>query len=1048
MRFRKYSAVSLFIRTIGLGLLLCGLCAAQRGGGQQAGGAGQAQTGQQAGGGGGGQAQTVPLQVHALEDWPTSLEAAEANLDRRFLQKKQVRVVWYRTKTSESSELPVILVPLTCGYVLAPGAGFTADQWFVDQCTSAANNDAAKIARRKDPEEDWRSLTPSLPTQNNHPLVSGHGLILAVYDKDDLLYKLHTSLLGVAITSQTAGALTPAPLRPTIAASGGGGGGSGGAGGSPGTIGAAIANAKSLLPSAGARVPDDACSGETTLTAIGGDDQRALSGHPFAPRLSVQALTGDGKAAGRKTIYFNVTEGDALARLDGVSAPTNSDGVAEIGLRSTGDAGKIEVVASCAGTSSTAMFHLGVRPNPYYYLPWSNNPVVGDTTLAAAVTAQAPTPTAVTVTTDPPGLAVKVGVRVIHTSTTVTLPTGAAVAVSADECQPLGMSKYKFLGWSDGGDRVHSVAIGSSAFTLKAGFVLEPSCPDTSSTASRPSGLLVPVTVVTNPPGLSAGVQDPKCVPQINGISCPAGSQINVATTASQTSGGIQYSFLNWSDGLANPHDVAVGPEPVKLVANFTTGFPYMGVEAVTVTTSQPGLAVSINNTTFVTPVQLYFAPNTAVRIQTPPQQLNGTQLYACTWRGNPNSLDYTVPDHADTVAGICSHTAWTAPRSGLTVATSPAGLAVIADSVEYAPKTNQIVPVPNSGARTGLVALDVPLAQSQLGKLYVFSNWSDNGLPQHDVNASVTPSVTATFTAAPAPSLPIPITVATDPIGLTFTVDGIKQKAPVVVYYGSGSQIALNAPGPQNLGGVQYTFQGWSDGGTTASHAFSVSAGQGGGQGGGQQNASPTPPASPLTVVGTFTASPPTEQSASLLNASYPQTHAVSYFNISTGLVRSNLRNSSWTRQETAPAVTCSAQSPQPCLPSPELYQTVPNPAGSQPLFPVLFFSVYLPGLPFDAERRWRPHDLIPAPSVGFSLSSPTTDFFFGGSIEVIRGVQLVGGAHMGQLNQLAPGGINDPTSSAAPATIQKFRWGGFYGVTFNISFIQSLFGGGKGGG
>jgi hypothetical protein len=204
---------------------------------------------------------------------------------------------------------------------------------------------------------------------------------------------------------------------------------------------------------------------------------------------------------------------------------------------------------------------------------------------------------------------------------------------------------------------------------------------------------------------------------------------------------------------------------------------------------------------------------------------------------------------------------------------------------------------------------------------------------------------------------------------------------------------------------------------------------------------------------------SAPSEQVATLLNMSYPQVHSPYYFNVSTGVIRSSLRNPSWTRQETAPGNNCPAGSPPGCMYKPEQYANVKNP-GSPPIDPALFFTAYLFGFtghggtrmfgPFDAERKWHASDLMPEPSVGLSLSSPATDFFFGFDGEVMRGIQVVAGWHEGKINSLAPGYTDiDPTSSATPPTVQNFQHGYFFGVTFNINFIQSLFGGGsKGGG
>jgi hypothetical protein len=88
---------------------------------------------------------------------------------------------------------------------------------------------------------------------------------------------------------------------------------------------------------------------------------------------------------------------------------------------------------------------------------------------------------------------------------------------------------------------------------------------------------------------------------------------------------------------------------------------------------------------------------------------------------------------------------------------------------------------------------------------------------------------------------------------------------------------------------------------------------------------------------------------------------------------------------------------------------------------------------------------DLIPGISLGLSLSSPATDYFGGLSFEVLRGVQVVAGRHIGKVNELVQPAINDPTSSAAPQTIQRFHPAWFIGVTFNFTFIQTLFKGGS---
>lgn len=175
-------------------------------------------------------------------------------------------------------------------------------------------------------------------------------------------------------------------------------------------------------------------------------------------------------------------------------------------------------------------------------------------------------------------------------------------------------------------------------------------------------------------------------------------------------------------------------------------------------------------------------------------------------------------------------------------------------------------------------------------------------------------------------------------------------------------------------------------------------------------------------------------EKTITLLQMAYPQVHSLSYYNLAAGVVASTLKNPSFNRVETAlPTDTTKAQ-----------YSTITDP-GSPSVSPVLFFSAYI--IPLDAERPFHWSDMIPAPGVGFDLSSPATNFFFGASSEFphLRNLQLIYGYNYGKVTELVPGAVDDPTSSTAPVTRQHYGHGFFAGLTFDISFIQSLFGGGK---
>jgi hypothetical protein len=174
----------------------------------------------------------------------------------------------------------------------------------------------------------------------------------------------------------------------------------------------------------------------------------------------------------------------------------------------------------------------------------------------------------------------------------------------------------------------------------------------------------------------------------------------------------------------------------------------------------------------------------------------------------------------------------------------------------------------------------------------------------------------------------------------------------------------------------------------------------------------------------------PTPDQWVTLLDIAYPQVHTRATYNIATGIVWSSLRNPSFSRLQSST--------------SPPAYKTVAT-LGSVTIDPALFFNVYL--RPYDSETRWHTSDLYKsiAAGAGFSLSSPANDYFFGLSTEIRRGVQLIGGVHVGKVTELAPVLIPpDPTSSTAPATKQRFTGKGFVGLSFDIDFIKGLFGGG----
>jgi hypothetical protein len=171
------------------------------------------------------------------------------------------------------------------------------------------------------------------------------------------------------------------------------------------------------------------------------------------------------------------------------------------------------------------------------------------------------------------------------------------------------------------------------------------------------------------------------------------------------------------------------------------------------------------------------------------------------------------------------------------------------------------------------------------------------------------------------------------------------------------------------------------------------------------------------------------------LFSTPLPQVHVLDFFNISTGIVASTLRDNTFNRVIKTP----SDPTKSPAVPA--TFTTTQGKTG-QRVAPALFFTWYL-FRKLDPEVPFQRSDLTPEPTIGFSLTNPGSDYFFGGSSEFfVRNVQLVYGFHYGKITELTPNQADDPFSSTAQATQQKFVGKAFIGATFNIDFIKRVFG------
>ena len=113
------------------------------------------------------------------------------------------------------------------------------------------------------------------------------------------------------------------------------------------------------------------------------------------------------------------------------------------------------------------------------------------------------------------------------------------------------------------------------------------------------------------------------------------------------------------------------------------------------------------------------------------------------------------------------------------------------------------------------------PIQPGQLpGERYVFTHWNDSTT---DNPKTVTVTANVTYTASFVTQYDV--TVATDPTGLSITVDGTTQTGPYTWWCDAGPAHTLDAPSPQPAGTTsQFRFGWWSDGGAQT-HSFTCAA-------------------------------------------------------------------------------------------------------------------------------------------------------------------------------------------------------------------------------
>jgi hypothetical protein len=129
---------------------------------------------------------------------------------------------------------------------------------------------------------------------------------------------------------------------------------------------------------------------------------------------------------------------------------------------------------------------------------------------------------------------------------------GSTYEIGVESPQLVGDDEYWFAGWSDGGDTVHTILVPGYNITCIASF-----------------DRTVDITVTTEPEGLDVIVAGSMHETPYD-FSMLSGSEVEIGTISPQRYKGIDYYFVEWSDGGDRIHAVTLPAEDVMYTAAFS----------------------------------------------------------------------------------------------------------------------------------------------------------------------------------------------------------------------------------------------------------------------------------------------------------------------------------------------------------------------------------------------------------------------------------------------------------------------------------------------
>jgi Concanavalin A-like lectin/glucanases superfamily/Divergent InlB B-repeat domain len=369
----------------------------------------------------------------------------------------------------------------------------------------------------------------------------------------------------------------------------------------------------------------------------------------------------------------------------------------------------------------------------------------------------------ITVNTSPPGLTITVdGQSCAPAPCSYQWITGSIhTLVMPSAPQPGGSgTQFVFANWSDGGGASHSITVSAAAASYTATFTTQyqlttagsPNAGGTitpatgsfynsgtiviltatansgyyfagftgAATGATPQNLTItgpvtvtanfaasnPVTVNTAPAGLSLTLDGQVCAAAPCTYQLVPGTSHTLAVAGSPQNGstGTQYTFTNWSDGLALSHSITVPTTPPQpYIATFTTQY-YLTVSG------DPGAGGT------TTPMSGWHSSGDVVPVSATPSS-------GYSFGGFTGALTVATPSAALTMTGPAAVTAnFSAASVPVTVTSSPGGLQL---SVDGQPCTAPCVYQWLLGSSHTL-GVGNTTQDGLNGARYLFTGWSD----------------------------------------------------------------------------------------------------------------------------------------------------------------------------------------------------------------------------------------------------------------------------------------------------------------------------------